>query len=47
MKGRTMPVQEVVFGFGAHTGVGGVPELLRLAQQADDDGQAGGHAAPA
>ncbi|MFG2085908.1 MULTISPECIES: LLM class flavin-dependent oxidoreductase [unclassified Spirillospora] len=33
-----MPVQDVVFGFGAHTGVGDAPELLRMAQQADDDG---------
>ncbi|MEU8803157.1 LLM class flavin-dependent oxidoreductase [Spirillospora sp. NPDC048819] len=33
-----MPVQDVVFGFGAHTGLGDVPELLRMAQQADDDG---------
>ncbi|MFI0406783.1 LLM class flavin-dependent oxidoreductase [Actinomadura sp. 3N508] len=33
-----MPVQNVVFGFGAHTGVGDVPGLLRLAQQADRDG---------
>jgi alkanesulfonate monooxygenase SsuD/methylene tetrahydromethanopterin reductase-like flavin-dependent oxidoreductase (luciferase family) len=31
-------VQEVVFGFGAHTGVDDVPELLRMAQQADRDG---------
>jgi alkanesulfonate monooxygenase SsuD/methylene tetrahydromethanopterin reductase-like flavin-dependent oxidoreductase (luciferase family) len=31
-------VQEVVFGFGAHTGVDGVPELLRMAEQADRDG---------
>jgi alkanesulfonate monooxygenase SsuD/methylene tetrahydromethanopterin reductase-like flavin-dependent oxidoreductase (luciferase family) len=38
MKGRTLSVQEVVFGFGAHTGVDDVPELLRLAQQADRDG---------
>jgi alkanesulfonate monooxygenase SsuD/methylene tetrahydromethanopterin reductase-like flavin-dependent oxidoreductase (luciferase family) len=29
---------EVVFGFGAHTGIGDVPVLLRLAQQADRDG---------
>src|ERR1700726_1474716 len=28
----------VVFGFGVHTGVGDVPELLRMAQQADRDG---------
>jgi alkanesulfonate monooxygenase SsuD/methylene tetrahydromethanopterin reductase-like flavin-dependent oxidoreductase (luciferase family) len=28
----------VVFGFGAHTGVEDVPELLRLVRQADDDG---------
>jgi alkanesulfonate monooxygenase SsuD/methylene tetrahydromethanopterin reductase-like flavin-dependent oxidoreductase (luciferase family) len=31
-------MQEVVFGFGAHTGVADVPELLRLVQQADRDG---------
>jgi alkanesulfonate monooxygenase SsuD/methylene tetrahydromethanopterin reductase-like flavin-dependent oxidoreductase (luciferase family) len=29
---------EVVFGFGAHTGVDEVPELLRMAQRADRDG---------
>jgi alkanesulfonate monooxygenase SsuD/methylene tetrahydromethanopterin reductase-like flavin-dependent oxidoreductase (luciferase family) len=33
-----VPGQEVVFGFGAHSGTGEVPELLRLAQQADRDG---------
>lgn len=31
-------VPEVVFGFGAHTGVDDVAELLRFAQQADRDG---------
>ncbi|MFC6087288.1 LLM class flavin-dependent oxidoreductase [Sphaerisporangium aureirubrum] len=38
MKGRTLSVQQVVFGFGAHTGIDEVPELLRMAQQADRDG---------
>jgi hypothetical protein len=38
MKGRTLSVQEVVFGFGAHAGVDDVPELLHMAQQADRDG---------
>ncbi|TMQ90166.1 LLM class flavin-dependent oxidoreductase [Actinomadura soli] len=33
-----MAAKNVVFGFGAHTGVGDAPELLRLAQQADRDG---------
>ncbi|WP_137992526.1 LLM class flavin-dependent oxidoreductase [Streptomyces vilmorinianum] len=33
-----MSVQEVVFGFGAHSGIDDGPELLRLAQQADRDG---------
>lgn len=33
-----MPGQEVVFGFGAHSGVDEVPELLRMTQQADRDG---------
>ena len=33
-----MPGQEVVFGFGAHGGTDEVPELLRMAQQADRDG---------
>ncbi|MFF5263990.1 LLM class flavin-dependent oxidoreductase [Actinomadura viridis] len=33
-----MSVQDIVFGFGAHTGIDDVPELLRLAQQADRDG---------
>ncbi|MCK2212812.1 LLM class flavin-dependent oxidoreductase [Actinomadura sp. ATCC 31491] len=29
---------DVVFGFGAHSGVSDIPELLRLVQQADRDG---------
>jgi len=29
---------QVVFGFGAHSGIDEVPELLRMAQQADRDG---------
>lgn len=33
-----MPGQDVVFGFGAHSGTGEVPELLRAARQADRDG---------
>ena len=33
-----MPGQEVVFGFGAHSGIDEAPELLRMAQQADRDG---------
>jgi alkanesulfonate monooxygenase SsuD/methylene tetrahydromethanopterin reductase-like flavin-dependent oxidoreductase (luciferase family) len=33
-----LPGQKVVFGFGAHSGVDEVPELLRTAQQADRDG---------
>jgi alkanesulfonate monooxygenase SsuD/methylene tetrahydromethanopterin reductase-like flavin-dependent oxidoreductase (luciferase family) len=33
-----LSVQEAVFGFGAHTGLADVPELLRLVQQADRDG---------
>jgi alkanesulfonate monooxygenase SsuD/methylene tetrahydromethanopterin reductase-like flavin-dependent oxidoreductase (luciferase family) len=33
-----VPRQEVVFGFGAHSGIGEAPELLRLARQADRDG---------
>jgi alkanesulfonate monooxygenase SsuD/methylene tetrahydromethanopterin reductase-like flavin-dependent oxidoreductase (luciferase family) len=33
-----VPGQEVVFGFGAHSGIGEAPELLSLAQQADRDG---------
>jgi alkanesulfonate monooxygenase SsuD/methylene tetrahydromethanopterin reductase-like flavin-dependent oxidoreductase (luciferase family) len=33
-----LPGQEVVFGFGAHSSMGEVPELLRMAQQADRDG---------
>jgi alkanesulfonate monooxygenase SsuD/methylene tetrahydromethanopterin reductase-like flavin-dependent oxidoreductase (luciferase family) len=32
------PGQEVVFGFGAHSGIDEVPELLRMARQADGDG---------
>lgn len=38
MKGRTLSVQEIVFGFGAHSGIDEVSELLRMAQQADRDG---------
>jgi hypothetical protein len=33
-----LPGQEVVFGFGAHSGIDEVPDLLRMAQQADRDG---------
>ncbi|GAA2409214.1 LLM class flavin-dependent oxidoreductase [Nonomuraea africana] len=33
-----MSVQEIVFGFGAHSGIDEVSELLRMAQQADRDG---------
>ncbi|TDD79102.1 LLM class flavin-dependent oxidoreductase [Actinomadura darangshiensis] len=33
-----MPVQDVVFGFGAHSGFGDMTELLRLTRQADSDG---------
>ncbi|GAA3140199.1 LLM class flavin-dependent oxidoreductase [Planomonospora alba] len=32
------PVREVVFGFGAHSGIDEVPRLLRMVQQADRDG---------
>ncbi len=33
-----MTEQEVVFGFGAHSGISEAPGLLRTAQQADRDG---------
>ena len=33
-----MPVQKVVFGYGAHSGIDDVPGLLRMAEQADRDG---------
>ncbi|WP_106401264.1 LLM class flavin-dependent oxidoreductase [Actinocorallia populi] len=33
-----MAVQEIVFGFGAHSGIGQVPDLLRMVRQADRDG---------
>jgi alkanesulfonate monooxygenase SsuD/methylene tetrahydromethanopterin reductase-like flavin-dependent oxidoreductase (luciferase family) len=33
-----VPGQEVVFGFGAHSGIDEAPKLLRMAQQADRDG---------
>ncbi|MFI6512320.1 LLM class flavin-dependent oxidoreductase [Streptosporangium sp. NPDC050855] len=33
-----MSLPDVVFGFGAHTGIDDVPELLRTARQADRDG---------
>ncbi|MEU7800377.1 LLM class flavin-dependent oxidoreductase [Micromonospora arborensis] len=33
-----MSVQELVFGFGAHSDISDGPELLRMAQQADRDG---------
>jgi alkanesulfonate monooxygenase SsuD/methylene tetrahydromethanopterin reductase-like flavin-dependent oxidoreductase (luciferase family) len=38
MEGRTLSVQQVVFGFGAHSGIDDGPELLGMAQQADRDG---------
>jgi alkanesulfonate monooxygenase SsuD/methylene tetrahydromethanopterin reductase-like flavin-dependent oxidoreductase (luciferase family) len=34
----TVSVEDVVFGFGAHTSIDDGPELLRRAQQADRDG---------
>jgi alkanesulfonate monooxygenase SsuD/methylene tetrahydromethanopterin reductase-like flavin-dependent oxidoreductase (luciferase family) len=34
----TLSVQEVVFGFGAQSGIEHTPELLRTAEQADQDG---------
>src|SRR5689334_4025877 len=33
-----MSASGIVFGFGAHSGVGEAGELLRLAEQADRDG---------
>jgi hypothetical protein len=30
--------RNVVFGFGAHSGFDDMPELLRMVQQADQDG---------
>lgn len=33
-----MPGHEVVFGYGAHSGIDDVPGLLRMAEQADRDG---------
>ncbi|NRQ37335.1 LLM class flavin-dependent oxidoreductase [Nonomuraea sp. NN258] len=33
-----MSVHDVVFGFGAHSAIGDMPELLRMAEQADRDG---------
>ncbi|MGC4746812.1 LLM class flavin-dependent oxidoreductase [Micromonospora sp. DT201] len=38
MKGRALSVQELVFGFGAHSDISDGPELLRMAEQADRDG---------
>ncbi|HEY3262723.1 MAG TPA: LLM class flavin-dependent oxidoreductase [Pseudonocardiaceae bacterium] len=38
MKGTALSVQEIVFGFGAHSGIDDGPELLRMVQQADRDG---------
>lgn len=38
MNGATATAHEVVFGFGAHTAVGDIPELTRLVGQADRDG---------
>lgn len=38
MDTEKMPGQSAVFGFGAHSGIDEVPELLRMAQQADRDG---------
>jgi alkanesulfonate monooxygenase SsuD/methylene tetrahydromethanopterin reductase-like flavin-dependent oxidoreductase (luciferase family) len=37
-KEQALPGQEVVFGFGAHSGIDEVPELLRMARQAERDG---------
>ncbi|MEV4580938.1 LLM class flavin-dependent oxidoreductase [Nonomuraea jabiensis] len=37
-KGRTLSGHDVIFGFGAHSGVDEAPDLLRMAQQADRDG---------
>ncbi|GAA0327769.1 LLM class flavin-dependent oxidoreductase [Actinoallomurus spadix] len=33
-----MSLERVVFGFGAHSGIDEIPELLRMAEQADRDG---------
>ncbi|OLT11260.1 5,10-methylene tetrahydromethanopterin reductase [Actinomadura sp. CNU-125] len=33
-----MTIPDVVFGFGAHTGIDEAPELLRMVRRADDDG---------
>ncbi|MGN9783773.1 LLM class flavin-dependent oxidoreductase [Nonomuraea sp. ZG12] len=33
-----MSPPDIVFGFGAHSGIDDIPELLRMAQQADRDG---------
>ncbi|MEV4456727.1 LLM class flavin-dependent oxidoreductase [Microbispora sp. NPDC049633] len=33
-----MSAHDVVFGFGAHTGIDDIPQLLRMARQADRDG---------
>lgn len=33
-----MSIQDVVFGFGAHTGIDEAPELLRMVRRADEDG---------
>ncbi|GLW35358.1 LLM class flavin-dependent oxidoreductase [Actinoplanes regularis] len=33
-----MPKHDIIFGFGAHSGIDDIPQLLRAAQQADQDG---------
>jgi alkanesulfonate monooxygenase SsuD/methylene tetrahydromethanopterin reductase-like flavin-dependent oxidoreductase (luciferase family) len=38
VEGMALQANTAVFGFGAHTAVSDVPELLRLVQQADRDG---------
>jgi hypothetical protein len=38
MKGKTLSVPEVVFWFGAQSGIDDGPELLPMAQQADRGG---------
>lgn len=38
MKGGTLPAHDVIFGFGAPHEIDDVPELLRMAAQADRDG---------
>ncbi|MEV0352303.1 hypothetical protein AB0H88_41635 [Nonomuraea sp. NPDC050680] len=37
MKGTTLSTPDVVFGFGTHSSIADLPDLLSMVQQADRD----------